>query len=176
MNILSATRVRSLAGQGFRLAMFPRDWVIRRTIAHVGGPYGRRFAQILDRLERRDTDGEHSAIAAIERQRAQLRSRDDVLADGTLGEPGPYDSGLTVRDACRASKPPRACLLMHLLVREFAPRQIVELGTNLGVSAAYQACALKANGAGRICTLEASPYRLRVAKELHAAVGLNNVD
>jgi predicted O-methyltransferase YrrM len=65
---------------------------------------------------------------------------------------------------------------MYLLVREFQPAQAIELGTNVGISSAYQAAGLQTNASGRLVTLEASPYRLRLAKELHGRVGLRALD
>lgn len=70
----------------------------------------------------------------------------EPLVDGSLGEPGPYDGERSVGDACKASRPPQPSLFMYLLIREFAPSRVVELGTNLGISSAYQAAALQANG------------------------------
>jgi predicted O-methyltransferase YrrM len=46
----------------------------------------------------------------------------------------------------------------------------------VGISSAYQALALQLNGQnGRLITMEVSPYRLRLAKQLHRNVGLGNV-
>lgn len=175
MNTLSISKVRSLVGDGYRLSMLPRDWLIRQTLARVRSPQAKRFARVLERLVQGESSQRNPALAAIEAERERLLSQTQPLADGSLGESGIYDAGLSIRDACKASKPPRPSLLMHLLVREFAPNQIVELGTNLGVSSAYQAAALRANGTGRISTFEASPYRLRIAREVHARLGLHEV-
>lgn len=174
MNTLNMRSIRSLAGRSYRLAMLPRDWLIRRTLAHVDAPEGSRFAHVLDRLHARDP-GDLATISAIERERERLLACTDPLADGSRGQAGPYDAGLSVSDACRASKPPKPSLLMYLLVREFQPSQLIELGTNLGISSAYQAAALAANRKGHITTLEASPYRIGVAQDVHRRLGLENV-
>jgi predicted O-methyltransferase YrrM len=155
--------------------MLPRDWLIRRSLARHGTPQGARLARVLDQLAQSDASDLDGAIAAIEAERVKLCRRTEPLADGSLGEPGHYDAGISVSDACRASKPPKPCLLMYWLVRELKPIQILELGTNLGVSAAYAASAQTANGLGTITTLDASPYRIRVARELHRSLGLRNV-
>jgi predicted O-methyltransferase YrrM len=89
------------------------------------------------------------------------------LVDGTLGPAGPYDCGQTVASVCSVSKPAHAARLLHSLAAEYRPKTIIELGTNVGISSAY----LAASGA-EVTTLEGSPYRLRVAKEWHASLGL----
>ena len=101
---------------------------------------------------------------------------DRPLIDGSEPEPGLYDEGQTIAAATKVSKSPRGGLLLYELIHEFKPQLVVELGTNVGISAAYQAAALNdnANG-GRLVTLEASPYRLRLARSLHATLGLENV-
>lgn len=61
---------------------------------------------------------------------------------------------LTVAEACAVSKPRRWALLLFHLVRGLRPRVCIEMGTCVGVSAAYQAAALRLNGDGRLITLE----------------------
>jgi len=171
----SMANVRSLVRRSYRLSMLPRDWLIRQALAWVEAPEARRFASVLELLERRDAREQTGAIAAIEQERRRLASNTDLLADGSLGEAGIYDAKMSIADACKASKPASPALLMHLLVREFAPKQLVELGTNLGISSAYEATALRANGFGALATFESSPYRLRVAKQVHTGLDLNNI-
>jgi predicted O-methyltransferase YrrM len=115
------------------------------------------------------------AFADIEREREAFARRTDPLVDGTLDGEGPYDRG-SVADAAKVSKSPRDCLLLYSVVRAFEPRNVIELGTNIGISGAYIARALKDSGkGGRLTTLEGSPYRSRLAKELHAKLDLGNV-
>jgi predicted O-methyltransferase YrrM len=144
-------------------------------MAQAEHPHGARVVRVLEQLRARGTAGQAEAVAAIERERAKLLTDESLLVDGSLREAGPRGPARTVRDACKASKPPVPSLLMYLLVREFKPTRIIELGTNLGISSAYQALALKANGDGQLATFEASPYRQRIARELHTRLGLDNV-
>jgi predicted O-methyltransferase YrrM len=53
-----------------------------------------------------------------------------------------------------ASIPPVWGRLLTRLVRELAPRSLLELGTGLGLSGAYQGAALELNGDGRLVTLD----------------------
>jgi hypothetical protein len=59
------------------------------------------------------------------------------------------------------------------LVRELAPKSCLELGTGLGVSAAYLAAALKLNGAGMLTTLEGAHAWGAVAEQGLSALGLD---
>ena len=138
-------------------------------------PLGARLVACFDRLDTQ-TSAEHARIHAVERERRQMLQDDGPLIDGPEAEPAPYDKGQTIGAATKVSKSPRGALLLFQLIREFKPQLVVELGTNVGISAAYQAAALNENAdGGRLVTLEASPYRLRRAKSLHAKLGLENI-
>ena len=53
----------------------------------------------------------------------------------------------TIGAICRTnSKPPPWARLLFALIRKLEPRQCLELGTSLGLSAAYEASALRLNG------------------------------
>jgi predicted O-methyltransferase YrrM len=80
----------------------------------------------------------------------------------------------TVAAACGASKTPFWSLLLFKLVRNLQPTIAVELGTCLGVSAAYQAAAQQLNGRGRIITLEGSAARAALSRKHLASLGLEN--
>jgi predicted O-methyltransferase YrrM len=75
------------------------------------------------------------------------------------------------------SKPRRWGVLMMKLVRELDSRRCLELGTCIGVSAAYQGAGLELNGnGGRLVTLEADSNRARVARRNLDALGLDAVE
>ncbi len=137
-------------------------------------------AAIVDALRRSQEDlceADRERIAEIERQRQALLGRDDPLLDGSLGEGGIYDANNTVRDACAVSKNAKFLHFLFSIVRSLAPKTVLELGTNVGISSAYLAAALMANGRdARIVTLDSSAYRQRLAKHVHGNVGLTNVD
>ena len=52
----------------------------------------------------------------------------------------------------------------------------LEMGTCVGISAAYQAAALNDNGAGRLVTLEGYAELAAEAQELWSNLGLSNVE
>jgi len=74
----------------------------------------------------------------------------------------------TVGKICRSvSSSNKWSLLLFRLIREFRPLVCLELGTSLGISAAYQAAALELNRDGKIITLEgARPLALLAEKNL----------
>jgi predicted O-methyltransferase YrrM len=107
--------------------------------------------------------------AAIEEQRRLLLADNRPLSDGTHGSPNRFDHR-TISEACRASKPSWAARCLYSLAAEYKAATIIELGTNLGISAAYLAAA-----GGCVTTLEGSAYRLRIAKQMHERLGLSNI-
>ncbi len=148
----------------------------RRSLGQLAdsSPRAARLVACFQRLDMQ-TSAEQARIHAIERERRRMLQDDGPLIDGSA-EPGLYDEGQTIAAATKVSKSPRGALLLYQLIQEFKPQLVVELGTNVGISAAYQAAALNDNATGgRLVTLEASPYRLRLAKSLHAKLGLENV-
>jgi len=80
----------------------------------------------------------------------------------------------TVADACAASKPFFWCKVLFKLVRQLRPTIAVELGTCLGISAAYQAAAAQLNGQGRVITMEGSAYRAALSRKHLESLGLSN--
>lgn len=116
-------------------------------------------------------------IDKIEECRTAMLSSCDPLVDWTLGEPGIYDGGnKTIRDACSVSKARRPASFLYLLARFFKPRQVLELGTNVGISSAYLAAGIaEYSDGGQLVTLESSKYRQRIAKQLHSDINLSNV-
>src|SRR5262245_34189912 len=166
---------RGRLGRGVRrLADAASDWRIRRRLVSLEPPWGARIARALARVASR-RDEPDPLPGRIEALRAELLARAEPLVDGTLGAGGLYDEGQSVRAACEVSKGPPAAFLLYALVRELGPAQVLELGTNVGISSAYLAAALRANGRGALATLDASPYRQRIAAECHRRLSLPTV-
>ena len=74
-----------------------------------------------------------------------------------------------------ASKPYFWSLLLFKLIRKFRPSFCLELGTCLGISASYQAAALKVNGMGKIVTLEGAESLASLAERHFQSLSLDNV-
>jgi predicted O-methyltransferase YrrM len=138
-------------------------------------PQGAKISEALVGLQHEPPLSGKIWVERIELERMRLLSRHEALDDGSLGQGGLYDDGVTIEQACSVSKPPKPALLLFLLTRTIEPMNVIELGTNVGISSAYIGAGLKANGqGGRIATLDASPYRQRLAREMHRNLGIDN--
>lgn len=81
-----------------------------------------------------------------------------------------------IRALTRASKPDFWALLLFKIVRHLKPQSCIELGTCVGISASYQATALKLNGYGSIKTLEGSPEIAKIAGETLSDMEAENAE
>lgn len=78
--------------------------------------------------------------------------------------------------ARQSSQPFFNCFLQFRLIREFRPVFCLELGTSLGLSAAYQAAALLCNDdGGHLTTLEGAGELARLSRAHLQSLGLSNV-
>jgi predicted O-methyltransferase YrrM len=82
----------------------------------------------------------------------------------------------SIRDIARNSqKPARFGRLLFRLIRRFDAKNILDLGTSLGVTTAYLAQAAKPQN-GRILTFEGCPETAAVARQNFDELGIQNVD
>ena len=138
-------------------------------------------------LEHKLNTEEKVWIDKIESLRKQLESSTAEISIVDYGAGSP-DSNLTdvdmyqgrvstttVGTCARASTSHYLSFLLFKLIREFKPSVCLELGTNLGISAAYQATALKLNGGGKILTLEGAESLALLAQKNFQTIGLSNV-
>jgi predicted O-methyltransferase YrrM len=134
---------------------------------------------MLATLGRRVTGPERTRIACIEALRRELAASEEVIerVDFGAGEGVPladsaHHDGVTVRQTVgefcrRSSVGPLWSRLLLNLVREARPAHALELGTALGISAAYQGTALELNGHGRLVTIEgARPFATIAGRNL----------
>ena len=112
----------------------------------------------------------------IEGERRRLLADRTPLVDEARGPAGLFDAGKTVAEAAGVSESSRAGRLMLRLAEATGPARVLELGTNVGISSAYLAAGARgANAAARLVTLDASPHRLAVARDLHRRLGLERI-
>jgi protein-L-isoaspartate O-methyltransferase len=132
-----------------------------------------KLAHALEAVLRHDFSAEESdRIRAIEALRRRL-----LLSFGAVSQSaGGAGSGITVFRAALSSKSAFWAGVLFKLVREFKPGTCLELGTNMGISAAYQASALQLNGGGRLITLEGEDARAMLARRNLGQLGLENVE
>ncbi|MBN2585926.1 MAG: class I SAM-dependent methyltransferase [Candidatus Fermentibacteraceae bacterium] len=129
---------------------------------------------------------DRESMGLIEQRRTGLlRSTDEIdVIDYGAGNPdsmrskeemaGGVHARRKVSDVCGASKPPFWCVFLYRLLRELGCSSCVELGSCVGISAAYQAAALNNNGMGTLRTLEGCPEIARLAEETIKGLGLEN--
>ena len=141
-------------------------------------PYsrGKQLNELLHRYKQDLPQSDKDRIARIEAERQNLLNSNEPLVDGSLGERGLYDAGIGIKEACKVSKSPKPAKLLYLLTRAVEPKNVIELGTNVGISSAYIGSALQVNGMdGKLTTLDVSPYRQKIANEIHRNIGLENI-
>lgn len=128
----------------------------------AASPSVRSIARAIEAtLDGRLTAEEAERVHEIEALRTELCASTDPV-DSTATGSG--EDAATIGQLCRtASKPHRWAFLLFRIIREQRPDTCVELGTCLGISAAYGAAALELNGAGSLVTLEGSEARAELA-------------
>jgi len=137
------------------------------------------YTSIKSAIRKNFTESEHAWIKKIEYKRSRLlNSEDTIKVDFRLNsDPEPENNNREkIKDVCLASVNSSYGALMHRLVREFDPKNCLELGTCLGISTAFISSALTLNGAGRLVTLEGSPARSKYAESVLSELGLPDID
>lgn len=134
------------------------------------------------------TPEERAWIARIENLRAELSKSTEELTRTDYGA-GTPDAGLT-QEQMRAgvetpdtvghvtqnvSKPPFWCLFLFKLIRAVRPTLCIEMGTAVGISAAYQAAGLRLNGHGTLTTLEGARSLAAIAGNNFHKLGLDSI-
>jgi predicted O-methyltransferase YrrM len=132
------------------------------------------------------TPEESAFVDRIETERMRLEASDEEIELVDYGarpdeqlSPAEMAAGRTVRrvvgEVCRtSSKPPPAARILFDLIRDERPAMCLELGTCLGLSAAYEAAALELNGDGFLHTVEGSEPLASRAAEVISRVGLGH--
>ena len=155
-------------------------------LQEISPKLGRALADALgDRLDRPERDWVKRIEAArldLLRSTETMVTRDYGAAEAgrDVSEEGPTTPRVlevSVGERCRlSSKPYFWSLLLMKLIREFRPVRCVELGTCMGISAAYQGAALALNAeSGTLATIEGCPETADFALGNLHGLGLQNV-
>jgi predicted O-methyltransferase YrrM len=120
---------------------------------------------------------ERDWLARIEGLRAQLRASTerievDMAAYAPTGAGAPTIQVPVAEAIAGSATDPLKGRLLFALVRELRPQRCLELGTNLGLGAAYVAAGLELNGSGGLVTIELSAAAVEVARRNHSDLGL----
>ena len=161
---------------------------VQRDLLGLADSYPEPAAAIVKAASGTASPAEQTWIQRIEELRRQMNASSELLevmdygavsSNVPLSEDEMYAGRMirrTVGQICRVgSKANRAQLLFHL-VREVRPLTCIELGTSVGLSACYQAAALKLNGAGKLVTLEGADAVASVAARNFSSLGLDNIE
>lgn len=111
-------------------------------------------------------------VEKIEEIRSGINTSDESITVTDYGALYNGETQMKLSDAAM-SKPHNARLLYHL-ARLQQPTRVLELGTSVGVSAAYLAAALELNEAGEVITLEGAETLADIAETTLESVGLSN--
>jgi len=85
-------------------------------------------------------------------------------------------STTTYGEICLGSKPALWALLLFKLIRAIQPEIAIELGTCIGISAAYQSAAMLLNEKGHLISVEGSEAIADLAKKNLESLRLKNVE
>lgn len=166
-----------------------RSWRLHG-LGREGGALSAPVAHALRAVLRDDpSPEERDWFVRIERLRAELDASDTPVLrlDYGAGSPGAgrtaeemlagVETPDTIGHVARlTSKPPFWGRVLFNLVRHTRPASCIEMGTSLGISAAYQAAALELNGTGALVTLEGAPAIAELAREHLARLGLGRAE
>jgi predicted O-methyltransferase YrrM len=140
----------------------------------------RKVASALLELKglKRLTKQENEAFEKIEKIRFQYLNSDQVVEMMDYGAMDPetkltkeemnkgFHRKVMISEVCRKSSlPDKWGKLLFKLIRKTKPEHCLELGTCLGISAAYQLAALRLNEKGRLTSIEGAVEFVNIVKE-----------
>lgn len=166
-----------LTQQGHRVGV---RWKARQEVAwlrHHSHPIAEQLANVLEDALAPVPDELVASFASIEALRARLLKADTSVTYDDYGAGSLSDASVTrpLRDICRASAPSHEARILFHLIHHFQPEACLELGTCLGISAAYQGMVLARNGKGHLVTLEGGETLAALARQHLAGLNLTTV-
>ena len=117
----------------------------------------------------------YAACKEIEVQRSVLLGNESIITVEDFGAgsvKGLTKQRVVQQIAASSLKPKKYAQLLYRLVNYFQSKQILELGTSLGITTAYLA---KANTAASVTSMEGSTAIAAIAQQQFAALQLNNI-
>ena len=165
-------------------------WMVRgmQSLQHSGVSVNKMKQAIRETVHNRINPEEKAWIARIEQIRKQFTGNPTpvTILDFGAGDPDSQRSeeemtrgaasATTYGEICLGSKPALWALLLFKLIRTIQPEAAIELGTCIGISAAYQSAAQELNGKGRLITIEGSEAIAGLAEKNLQSLGLSHAD
>lgn len=149
-----------------------RDWLETSTSHHPGIDKVR--TALTDFVDKRFR-GAAPRLRRVHDLRLRLLADERPLKEVGTGDSIPTDRASLGRAAADSAPSDQGRLLFHL-ARAFSPATVLEMGTNIGISAAYIALGLEYGDGGRLSTIEASEVRLDLARGFLDDLEIQNVD
>lgn len=120
----------------------------------------------------------------IEDLRSRLENSEDILTFQDLGSgpsrglygPGTANVSRPLSQIMKSSAPEHECRLIAALIQQFQPGVAIELGTCLGISAAYQVATMEATNSGFLYTIEGGRALADFSRSNLDALGLGQVE
>jgi predicted O-methyltransferase YrrM len=115
------------------------------------------------------------AFDAIEKIRTQLLSNHNsiTIQDFGAGSRVAKTNTRKISDVAKSSlKPAKYSQLLFRMIDYYAPKQIIELGTSLGITTSYLA---SAKTDAQVTTFEGSATIAQIARQNHGSLGLTNI-
>lgn len=160
--------IHSLKDSGISANKIKR--AIRETVHHRISPEEKAWINRIEQIRKQFT-GNPAKVTILDYGAGNpdsSRSEEEM----SLGK----TSATTYGEISLGSKPALWALLLFKLIRTMQPETAVELGTCIGISAAYQSAALQLNGKGSLITIEGSEAIAGLAKKNLESLNLQNVE
>lgn len=119
---------------------------------------------------RRTLQGSPDTLEIVDFGAGALRKKQTAVDGG-----GGVKTRLRVAQIVQASKQPPWARLLYEICYQIRPTSVLEMGTCVGISAAYLGAALEDRGEGRMITLEGDASIARLAKETLQSCGMSRV-
>jgi len=155
----------------YRILSFLRFYWRAVTEYNVQAPFLYDFVTVV-----LDTSKEYYAFKFIEDQRKRFKTSATTLPkiDFGAGSYRPQNDSIKVKDiASTALSNPTKCRILFNIINHYQCKNVLELGTSLGISSSYIAAA---NLLGRIVTCEGNPHIAEIAHKFHQEMGFHQVE
>ena len=164
-------------------ALYPLNrWRMRRLVSSSDTNLKKIGTSIQKSKREPSTERERTILGMIEERHFELEndSTEIEIVDYGAGDPDTQGQDGSKTKSLRISEAPKCSIkegsLLFHLVRNFTPSKCLELGTSVGMSAAYQGSAASLNGNGEVVTLEGSETIAGIAVDTFNKLNLENIE